>query len=145
MAEKFIPSNILPDLQELIPSVLATSKDNKPYTTFITWLTVKNEKTVRFALSKDSVSTENLKNNPYASVEVFGEGFALSISGKTKLIIDEIEQIPFPVSVFEMEVEKVVDNLFPGASVTGRIPFEHTGDTVQASEFDKIVLEELKK
>ncbi len=145
MAEKFIPSNILPDLQELIPSVLATSKDNKPYTTFITWLTVKNEKTVRFALSKDSVSTENLKNNPYASVEVFGEGFALSISGKTKLIIDEIEQLPFPVSVFEMEVEKVVDNLFPGASVTGRIPFEHTGDTVQASEFDKIVLEELKK
>ncbi|WP_457635579.1 pyridoxamine 5'-phosphate oxidase family protein [Persephonella sp.] len=145
MAEKFIPSNILPDLQDLIPSVLATSKDNKPYTTFITWLTVKNEKTVRFALSKDSVSTENLKNNPYASVEVFGEGFALSISGKTELIVDEIQQLPFPVSVFEMEVEKVVDNLFPGARVTGKIPFEHTGDTVQASEFDKIVMEELKK
>ena len=145
MAESFIPSNILPDLKDLIPSVLATSKDNKPYTTFITWLTAKDEKTIRFALSKDSVSTENLKNNPYASVELFGEGFAISVFGKTKLIVDEIEELPFPVSVFEMEVEKVVDNLFPGATITGRIPFEHTGDPVQASEFDRIVMEELKK
>ncbi|WP_029521839.1 pyridoxamine 5'-phosphate oxidase family protein [Persephonella sp. KM09-Lau-8] len=145
MAEKSIPDNILPYLQDLTPSVLATSRDNKPYTTFITWLIAKDKNTIRFALSKDSYSTENLKENPYASVEVFGEGFALSISGKTKLIVDEIGELPFPISVFEMKVEKVVDNLFPGASVTGKIPFEHIGDTVQAKEFDRIVLEELKK
>lgn len=145
MAEKFIPDNVLSELQDLTPSVLATSKDNKPYTTFITWLIAKDNSAVRFALSKDSLSTENLKANPYASIEVFGEGFALSISGNTKLIVDEIEELPFPVSVFELKVEKVVDNLFPGANVTGKIPFEHTGDTVQAKEFDRIVLEELKK
>ncbi|WP_457625951.1 pyridoxamine 5'-phosphate oxidase family protein [Persephonella sp.] len=145
MAGKEIPENILQEIKELTPSVLATSTQNKPYTTFISWLAAKDKKTVRFALSKDSVSTDNLKQNPYASVEVFGEGFALSISGSVKLIVDEIENLPFPVSVFEMEVEKVVDNLFPGASITGKIPFEHTGDTVQAKEFDRIVLEELLK
>ncbi|SNZ11747.1 Pyridoxamine 5'-phosphate oxidase [Persephonella hydrogeniphila] len=145
MAERKIPDNVFQEIKELTPSVLATSSDNKPYTTFITWLAAKDKKTVRFALSKDSVSTDNLKKNPYASVEVFGEGFALSISGPVKIIVDEIENLPFPVSVFEMEVEKVVDNLFPGALIAGKIPFEHTGDTVQAQEFDRVVLEELTR
>jgi hypothetical protein len=144
MADNIIPQEALTYLKDLTPSVLATSSDNKPYTTFITWLVALDEKTVRFALSKDSFSTENLKQNPYASVEVFAEGIALSISGPTKLIVDEIGELPFPVSVFEMKVEKVVDNLFPGANITGKIPFEHIGDLVQAKEFDKIVLKNLR-
>ncbi|MDQ7055662.1 MAG: pyridoxamine 5'-phosphate oxidase family protein [Persephonella sp.] len=72
-----ISADVLSRLKGLLPSVLATSRDNRPYTTFISWLILKDSSTVRFALSRDSYSAENLRNNPYASVEIFGDGVAM--------------------------------------------------------------------
>ncbi len=132
-------------LKDLTPSVIATAKDNKPYTTFITWLTALDDKTIRFAVNKDSLTAQNLKENPYASIEVFEDGTAVSISGSVKMVKEEIEELSFPVSVFEMSVENTVDNLFPGGTVKGKIPFEHTGDISKAKELDKIVLKALKE
>ncbi|WP_457640294.1 pyridoxamine 5'-phosphate oxidase family protein [Persephonella sp.] len=140
-----IPDKITENLKDLTPAVLATSQDNKPYTTFITWLTAKDSSKLRFALSSDSYSAENLRKNPYASVEVFGNGFAVSISGTVRLVEEKIEGLSFPVSVFEMNVENVVDNLFPGGTVSGSIPFKHTGDTQKAEELDRVVKEALLK
>ncbi len=138
-----LPENVLNLLKNLTPSVVATAKENKPYTTFITWLIAKDEKTIRFAVNKDSLTANNIKENPYVSIEVFGDGIACSISGSAKIIKDEIETIPFPVSVIEVNVENVVDNLFPGGTVTGEIPFKHTGDIEKAEGLDKKVLEAL--
>ncbi len=145
MAESKLSNELLSFLNDLTPSVVATSKDNKPYTTFITWLIALDEKRLRFAVNKDSLTANNLKENPYASVEVFAEGIAVSISGSVKLIKEEIEELSFPVSVFELNVENVVDNLFPGGTVKGSIPFEHTGDVEKAKELDEIVLKALKE
>ena len=138
-----LPENVLNLLKNLTPSVVATAKENKPYTTFITWLIAKDEKTIRFAVNKDSLTANNIKENPYVSIEVFGNGIACSISGSAKVIKDEIETISFPVSVIEVNVENVVDNLFPGGTVTGEIPFKHTGDIEKAEDLDKKVLEAL--
>ena len=139
----FLPENVLNLLKNLTPSVVATAKENKPYTTFITWLIAKDEKTIRFAVNKDSLTANNIKENPYVSIEVFGNGIACSISGSAKIIKEEIETISFPVSVIEVNVENVVDNLFPGGTVTGEIPFKHTGDIEKAEDLDKKVLEAL--
>ncbi len=140
-----IPEDVLSKFSSFVPSVLATSRDNKPYTTFISWLILKDGSTVRFALSRDSYSAENLRSNPYASVEIFGEGIAMSISGTVKVVKEEIDELSFPVSVFEMKVENVSDNLFPGANITGTIPFEHSGDVKKAEELDEIVLKYLRE
>ncbi|NPA53476.1 MAG: pyridoxamine 5'-phosphate oxidase [Aquificae bacterium] len=145
MESNQLSNKLLEILKDLTPSVVATAKDNKPYTTFITWLTAVNPQKIRFAVNKGSKTYNNLKENPYASVEVFGEGIASSISGKTQLIKEEIEGLSFPVSVFELNVEKVVDNLFPGGNIKGSIPFEHTGDISKAKELDEIVLKALKE
>ena len=145
MSEKKLSKEILEILNDLTPSVVATSKDNKPYTTFITWLVGLDENRIRFAVNKDSLTAQNIKENPYASVEIFGEKIAVSISGSAKIIKEEIETVPFPVSVVELNVENVVDNLFPGGTVTGRIPFKHTGDVSKAEDLDNKVLEALKE
>ncbi len=131
-------------LKDLTPAVVATDENGKPYTTFVTWLIAKDDNTLRFAANKDSRTINNIKNNPNVAIEVFDKDTALSIQGKAKIIKDEIEDIPFPVSVVEVNVENVTDNLFPGGTVEGQIPFKHTGDIQKAEELDKKILEELK-
>ncbi len=144
MAENRLNDKLLEILKDLTPCVVATASDNKPYTTFISWLIAKDEETIRFAVSKNSLTYENVKGNPNVSIEVFGKDTAVSISGKASIIKEEIEDIPFPVSVIEVKVQNVVDNLFPGGTVEGGIPFKHTGDVKKAEELDNKVLEALK-
>ncbi len=140
-----LPEKLVNLMKDLTPSVVATARDNKPYTTFITWLIAKDERTIRFAVNKDSLTAQNIRENPSVCIEVFGENTASSISGTAKVIKEEIETLPFPVSVIEVNVENVVDNLFPGADITGKIPFVHTGDVEKAKELDEKVLEALRE
>ncbi|RUM48498.1 MAG: pyridoxamine 5'-phosphate oxidase [Hydrogenothermus sp.] len=132
-------------MQNLTPAVVATVNEGKPYTTFITWLIAKDENTLRMAVSTNATTTNNIRQNPNVSIEVFGEGIASSIVGEAKVIKEEIENIPFPVAVIEVKVKEVINNLFPGATVKGTIPFEHTGNIEKAEELDSLVLKALKE
>ncbi len=139
-----LPENLVKSMEELTPCVVATVDDNKPYSTFISWLIAIDEETLRMAVSSDAKTTKNIKKNPNVSIEVFDKDTAVSISGVANIIQDEIPTIPFPVSVIEIKVENVYDNLFPGGTITGKIPFVHVGDVQKAEELDNLVLEALK-
>lgn len=143
MANNTLPDNALESLKELTPSVVATVEGDKPYCTFISWLVAKDNKTLRMAVSTNARTTTNIRNNPNVSVEVFDKDLALSIQGTAKIIKEEIETITFPVAVIEINITEVNDNLFPGGTVKGKIPFAHIGDTEKAEELDKLVLEAL--
>jgi len=132
-------------MQDLTPVVIATAFNNKPYTTFITWAIAKDENTVRVAVSTNSKTVENIKENPNVCIELFDEDTALSVFGKAEILKESIEDIPFPVAIIEIKVEDIKDNLFPGATVKGKIPFEHTGDIKKAEELDNKVLKALKE
>ncbi|MGC9080155.1 pyridoxamine 5'-phosphate oxidase family protein [Sulfurihydrogenibium sp.] len=136
--------NLLKLLNDLTPSIFATTSEGKPYLAFVSWLIAKDENTIRVALSRNSKSVENVKSNPNVAISVFGPEIASTIYGTAKIIKDTIEEIPFPVSVLEVKVESVVDNLFPGATVKGTIPFEHTGNVQKALELDEKVLKALR-
>lgn len=131
-------------LNDLTPAVFATVDGDKPYLAFVSWLIAKDQNTLRVALSKNSKSVENVKNNPNVAISVFGPEIAATIYGKAEIIKNSIEDIPFGVSVLEVKVENVVDNLFPGATVKGTIPFEHTGNVQKALELDDKVLKALR-
>lgn len=140
-----LDTSLLNLMQNLTPAVVATVNGDKPYTTFITWLIAKDENTLRMAVSTNSTTTNNIRENPNVSIEVFGEGIASSIIGEAKIIKEEIENIPFPVAVIEISVKEVKNNLFPGATVKGTIPFEHTGNIQKAEELDNLVLKALRE
>ncbi|ACN99178.1 pyridoxamine 5'-phosphate oxidase-related FMN-binding [Sulfurihydrogenibium azorense Az-Fu1] len=136
--------NLMKLLNDLTPAVFATVDGDKPYLAFVSWLIAKDQNTLRVALSKNSKSVENVKNNPNVAISVFGPEIAATIYGKAEIIKNSIEDIPFGVSVLEVKVENVVDNLFPGATVKGTIPFEHTGNVQKALELDDKVLKALR-
>jgi len=143
-----IPKELVDFIRALgvFPVVLGTvDRDSNQHLTFITWVYPLDDRTIRFALSSKATSAKNIAETGKVSFMIFGANIALAIYGKAKLILDSIEEVKFPVSVFEASVERVENVLFPGGTVTGPIPFAHTGDLLKASELDELVLSALRK
>ncbi|WP_448587597.1 pyridoxamine 5'-phosphate oxidase family protein [Thermocrinis sp.] len=143
-----IPQRVIDAMKDLgvFPVVLCTvDKEGNPHLTFITWVYPTNDRTLKMALSSNAKSAKNILETGRVSLMVFYADTAVALYGKAKMALDRIEDVKFPVSVFEMSVEKVEDVLFPGGTVTGPIPFAHTGDLLKAAELDEMVLSSLRK
>ncbi|MFN3265195.1 MAG: pyridoxamine 5'-phosphate oxidase family protein, partial [Aquificaceae bacterium] len=115
-----------------------------PHLTFITWVYALDDKTIRIALSSNAKSSNNLLQNGKAVLMLIAPGKALSCYGRARIIKERIEEVKFPVSVFEIEIYNVENSLFPGGTITGTIPFMHTGDLQDAGELDQKVLDALR-
>jgi len=139
------------DLVELMrnlgvfPVVLCTvDKDGNPHLTFITWVYPVDDKTIRIALSSNAKSAKNMLQTSTVSLMIIAQDKALACYGKASMIKDRIDEVKFPVSVFEVEIYNIENNLFPGGTITGTIPFMHTGDLQKAGELDQLVLDALR-
>lgn len=142
-----LPAELVDLMKKLgvFPCVLGTmDKGGNIHMTFITWVYPISEKILRFALSSGSKSAKNLQETGRACFMFFSPGKALACYGGVQMVLERIEEIKFPVSVFEMSIEKTEDNLFPGATVTGVIPFAHTGDLEKMAELDSAVIEAMR-
>ena len=142
-----LPRDLIDLMRDLnvFPVVVSTVDNNgNLHTTFITWVYPVDERTLRIAVSSKAQTSKNLRENGKISIMIFAPDKALTCYGNAKEIIKEIEKIPFPVSVFEIEITTVENSLFPGATITGIIPFAHTGNVMKMTELDSKVLEALK-
>ncbi len=142
-----LPKELVDLMQSLgvFPAVLATSdKEGNIHLTFITWVYPVDERTIRVALSSNAKSSKNMQQTGQASLMLIAQDKALACYGTASLIKDRIEEVKFPVSVFEIRINSVENNLFPGGTITGTIPFMHTGDLQRAGELDQLVLDALK-
>lgn len=142
-----IPKDLSDLMQNLgtFPSVLCTvNNQGDPHITFITWVYLVNDRTIRIALSSDSKSAKNILQNGKVCLMLIAQNKALACYGKAHMIKDRIEEIKFPVSVFELNIYNTENNLFPGGTITGCIPFMHTGDLQEAGELDQKVVETLR-
>ncbi len=129
----------------VFPVVLGTvSKEGDIHMAFVSWVYPIDERTIRVALSSNATSAKNLRETSRASIMLFAPDKAISCYGSARLVLERIEEVKFPVSVFEIAIERVENNLFPGATITGVIPFAHTGDLAKAVELDLAVLNALK-
>ncbi len=142
-----IPKDLSSLMTELgvFPTILCTvDEQGNPHITFITWIYAINDRKVRIALSSNSKSAKNMNQTGKACLMLIAPGKALACYGQVRMIKERIEEIKFPVSVFEMEINNTENNLFPGGTITGCIPFMHTGDLQKAGELDQIVIESLR-
>lgn len=143
-----IPKELIDTMKNLgvFPVVLGTvDRDGNIHLAFITWVHPVDERTLRFALSSNAKSAKNIAETGKASLMVFNTNTALALYGRAKMVLERIEEVKFPVSVFELSLEKVENTLFPGGTVLGPIPFAHTGNLVEASELDDLVLSALRR
>lgn len=142
-----IPKELTDFMRNLgvFPTVLSTSdKEGNLHLTFITWIYPVDDRTIRVALSSNAKSAKNMLQTGYACLMLIAQGTALACYGTASLLHERIEEVKFPLSVFEIRINSVENNLFPGGTITGTIPFMHTGDLQRAGELDQMVLDALK-
>lgn len=142
-----IPKELLGLMRNLglFPSVLATSdREGNLHLTFVTWVYPVDEKTLRVALSTDARSARNMLQTGRACVMLIAQDKALACYGGVSLLQESIEGVRLPLSLFEIRIDSVENNLFPGGTITGTIPFMHTGDLQRAGELDQLVLDALR-
>jgi len=142
-----LPRELIDLMRDLgvFPVVIGTvSSEGELHMTFITWIYPVDERSLRLAISSNAVSAKNIRETGKLAVQIFAPDKALTCYGGAREVIDRIEGIPFDVSVFEMEVERVENSLFPGSTITGIIPFAHTGNVQKMTELDSKVISALK-
>ncbi|NPA32570.1 MAG: pyridoxamine 5'-phosphate oxidase [Aquificae bacterium] len=141
-----LPKDLIDLMRNLnvFPVVISTHDGDDLHITFITWVYPSDERTLRIALSSDSKTAQNIRKNGKVAIQVFAPDRALSCYGSAREVKERIEGISFPVSVFEVEITSVENALFPGATITGIIPFAHTGNVLKMTELDAKVLDAMK-
>ncbi len=135
--------DLMRDLYVFPVVISSVSNDLKPYSAMISWVYPVSESKLNIALSTKSRTAQNIITNPNVCVSIFAQDIAIVAHGKGYLK-NKIEEVPFDVSAFSIEIESVENNLFPGATVLGPIAFAHTGNIEKAVNLDKIVIEYLK-
>ncbi|WP_461831314.1 pyridoxamine 5'-phosphate oxidase family protein [Aquifex sp.] len=142
-----LPRDLIDLMRDLnvFPVVVSTvDKEGDIHITFITWVYPVDERTIRIAVSSKAKTSQNIRETGKVAIQIFAPDKALSCYGRGKEIVEKIEDVPFPVSVFEVEIDTVENALFPGATITGIIPFAHTGNVLKMTELDNKVLQALK-
>jgi len=143
-----LPRDLIDLMRDLnvFPVVVATvDGEGNPHLAFITWVYPTDERTIRIAVSSNAKTAQNIRQNSRVAIQVFAPDKALSCYGVGKEVKEKIEDVPFPVSVFEVQIDEVENSLFPGATITGIIPFAHTGNVLKMTELDSKVLKALKE
>jgi hypothetical protein len=143
-----LPRELIDLMRDLgvFPVVVGTvNGEGSLHMTFITWVYPVDERTLRIAVSSKAATSENIRETGNIAVHLFAPDKSLTCYGSAKEIIEQIEGIPFPVSVFEMCIERVENTLFPGSTITGIVPFAHTGNVHKMVELDMKVIGAMKE
>ena len=142
-----LPRELIDLMRDLgvFPVVVGTvDSAGNQHLTFITWIYPIDERILRLAVSSKAKTAHNIRETGKVAVQIFAPDKSLTCYGKAREIVEKIEGIPFDVSVFEMEIDSVENSLFPGSTITGIIPFAHTGRVLKMVELDEKVMEALR-
>lgn len=89
-----------------------------PTSTAISWLYAVSPSTVRLAIDHRSRLVNNMKVNPLITITVFGEGTVYAINGSAAVRQDPLEDVPFKMCCFDVEIQAVRNALFTARSWT---------------------------
>lgn len=89
-----------------------------PTSTAISWLYAVSPSTVRLAIDHRSRLVNNMKVNPLITITVFGEGTVYAINGSAAVRQDPLEDVPFKMCCFDVEIQAVRNALFTARSLT---------------------------
>ncbi|NGZ73861.1 pyridoxamine 5'-phosphate oxidase family protein [Saccharibacillus alkalitolerans] len=128
-------------------ALLATvdAETNGPTSTAISWLYAVNPGTLRFAVDHRSRLVRNMMHNPKVTLTVFGGEKVYAVNGTARVAQDPLQDVPFKMCCFDVEVEAVRNALFYGAHLSSSPEYTRTLDFQAAEMLDGQVMSAMKK
>lgn len=111
----------------------------------ISWVYAKDESTVRFAVDGRSRIAANIAANPLVTLTFIGAGSVHAIYGEGQLVTDALEEVPFRLACFDVNITVVRDAMFYGARISVEPEYEKTYDKRAAEKLDTQVFNAMKK
>ncbi|RAP76678.1 pyridoxamine 5'-phosphate oxidase family protein [Paenibacillus montanisoli] len=116
-----------------------------PTSSAISWICAVNRATLRLVIDGRSRLRVNMTSNPAVSVTVFAPGTVQTIYGTARLVTDALEDVPFKLSCYDIEIASIRDAMFYGARLSARPEYEKTYDKRAADKLDGQVFAAMKK
>jgi hypothetical protein len=146
-----VESTLLPELFDVLQKehyVLIATIDHEyggPNVNAISWVYAKNDKTVLFALDQRSRILSNIKADNQVIITLITNGSTYSISGKAKVVMDKLHEVPLKLTLIKLDIEHVRDVMFYGSKITTQPEYDKTYDKKAAERLDLQVIEAMKK
>lgn len=116
-----------------------------PTSSAISWVYAVNPTTMRFAIDQRSRIVANIKKNPQVAISIFTSGTVYEILGKTEVVTDVLDEVPFKLTCTDIKIDSVRDAMFYGARISTEPEYEKTYDKRAAKKLDEQVFSAMKK
>ncbi|UVI32172.1 pyridoxamine 5'-phosphate oxidase family protein [Paenibacillus spongiae] len=116
-----------------------------PTSSAISWVHAVERNRIRFAIDGRSRLVANMAANPDVSVTLFASETVQAVYGKASLVTEALENVPFKLACYEIEIEAIRDAMFYGARLSALPTFEKTYDKRAADKLDGQVFAAMKK
>lgn len=116
-----------------------------PTSSAISWVYASGYSTLRIALDHRSRLVRNIQQHPLVTVSVFGKDTIYAVNGKAVVVQDPLEDVPFKMCCFDIEVEAVRNALFYGAQLSSPPQYIKIYDQRAAELLDGQVFAAMRK
>lgn len=116
-----------------------------PTTNAISWVYAVNPSTIRFAVDVRSRIVRNVQEQPQVTLSFFGSGALHAVYGKVRTVSETLEEVPFKLACFDIDVSAVRNAMFYGSRITVEPEYEKTYDARAAAKLDNQVFAAMKK
>jgi hypothetical protein len=136
------------DLKRLLhkgqPCVLATvDVTGAAYTTFVSWVTAPDERTVLLALDARGTALRNLQNSQWVALEILAADRIVGIRGTARVRRRRIAACPFPSVLVEIDVVESRDHTGRGIAWHGPT-YRYVEGKEHRYAVERAVLDELR-
>jgi hypothetical protein len=142
-----LPEQLYTALQKESFALLSTIdvETGAPNMNAISWVYAKDPGTIRFAVDQRSRIVSNINNNAQLNLTYVGAGSVHAIYGTGRVVRDALDDVPFKLTCFDIEISAVRDAMFYGARISTEPEYEKTYDKRAAEKLDGQVFDAMKK
>ncbi|QHW30401.1 hypothetical protein GZH47_05770 [Paenibacillus rhizovicinus] len=116
-----------------------------PTSSAISWIYAVNRTTLRFAIDGRSRLSVNMTSKAEISVTLFAPGTVQTIYGTARLVSEALEDVPFKLVCFDVDITVIRDAMFYGARLSAQPDYEKTYDQRAADKLDGQVFAAMRK
>lgn len=116
-----------------------------PTSSAISWIYASERDRLRFAIDTKSKLGDNLSTNPRVCVTVFASGGVYAVHGRVVPVTKVLENVPFEVSCFDIEIESWRNSMYAGSRLLSAPACEKTYDKRAADKLDGQVFDAMRK